>query len=77
MAKRKHSHVNRRKTWLCPYFRWDSDVYLRCEAGKPWFPDRKSANDYMTEYCAGAWQECTLAKAWNEYLGGKDDTARV
>ena len=64
---KKHYHVNRRKTWVCPYFRWDGDRYLSCDAGKPVLPDRKSANEYMTRYCADKWQECSLAQAWIKY----------
>lgn len=68
MGKRKKNyHWNRRKCWRCPWFGWDGPDFLRCECGKPAFPDKNAANDYMTKYCAGAWEACSLAKARAEF----------
>lgn len=76
MSKKRIYHVNRRKTWVCPYFGWDGPEFLRCEAGRPAFPTREAANEYMTSHCAdiNGWKECSLAKAWNEYLEGKHES---
>ena len=77
MAKRKKQyHVNRRKLWLCPYFGWDGPDFLRCECGRPAFPDRTAANEYMTKHCAGSWEECSLAKAWIEHEEIRDEKGR-
>ena len=64
MMRKKSYHVNRRKRWQCPYFKWDGPMMLSCEAGKPAFPSRDAANEYMNEYCAGCWEQCSLARAW-------------
>lgn len=71
MRKKKVYHVNRRKKWQCPYFKWDGPASLSCDCGKPAFPSRDAANDYMTVYCAGCWEACSLAKAWNQYAEEK------
>lgn len=79
MGRKKYYHVNRRKSWACPYFKWDGPTFLSCEAGRPGFPTREKANEYMTCHCADVqgWKECSLAKAWNEFLEAKDDRTGV
>lgn len=74
----RNYHVNRRKSWKCPYFRWDGERYVRCEAGKPTFPTRQAANEYMTQHCADVcgWEKCSLAQSWNQYLEEKDDNEK-
>lgn len=74
MAKRKYQYKwNRRKCWKCPYFGWDGQDFLKCECGRPMFYDRTAANDYMNKFCAGSWEECTLAKERAEYEVKKDE----
>ena len=75
MPKRKNGAVNRRKNWVCPYYRWDGDVFVACDAGRPTFPSRQRANDYMDRHCASidGWKECPLAKEWNEYYEERED----
>lgn len=66
---RRYVKVKRRKQWACPYFRWDGPDFVACDAGRPAFPNRTYANDYMTRYCADVkgWCRCSLAQEWNEY----------
>ena len=69
MGRRKDQKVHRRKDWACPYFTWDGDVFVMCQAGRPTFPNRTYANDYMDRHCADVkgWCQCTLAQTWNTY----------
>ena len=74
--KKKYYHVNRRKSWECPYFKWDGTNFLSCECGRPAFPSRQAANEYMNEHCASVrgWESCSLAAAWIKEANGESIT---
>jgi len=68
MPRKKQYAVNRHKKWVCPYFGWDGAEFLKGKCGRPAFPNRTYANEYMNKYCAGCWEKCTLAEYWNTYM---------
>lgn len=60
------------KTFICPFFKQDERLCIRCEGGKIKFPDRKAAAEFQDRYCAShQWQECSVAQALNDYYNRK------
>ena len=52
------------KTFTCPFFKWDERLCVHCEGGRPSFPDRKAAQEYIDRYCGGldGWKDCSIAQ---------------
>lgn len=60
---RKYKKWNRRKKWICPYYKWDSEKFVSCDGGRVCLPSRDKANRYMNKYCASYdWEHCSLAQ---------------
>lgn len=63
------------RTWACPFFKWDERRKVHCEGGCcASFPDRKTAQEYATRYCASVdgWRACTMAAALLRYYERTD-----
>ena len=53
-----------KKTFRCPFFRYDEKQILGCEGGRIKFPDAATAKRFMDEYCAhpsNGWKDCCIA----------------
>lgn len=53
---------------LCPFFVKAFKGHICCEGGtKINFNDGKGQGDYYKHFCCGAWKECSVAKAINDF----------
>ena len=61
--------MNRRRLWICPYFKWDGKTEIHCEGGVISFPDKQSLTEYITKFCCAnpEWTECTIADSLSNY----------
>ncbi len=73
MRNKRNGSFHRRRNWECPYFKWDGECCVSCTAGKAILPSKKRTEEFLTNYCAGKWRECNLAKEWNEYYERYED----
>ncbi len=62
------------KTWMCPYFRYDGKLEVRCECSKMTFPDRKTYDQFVEKHCANVkgWKSCNLAACLTDYHERKE-----
>lgn len=62
------------KTFACPFFKWDERLCVHCEGGRPTFPDRAAATEYIDRYCAdvNGWRDCSIAKTLLRYYERTD-----
>lgn len=54
-------------TVKCPFYICDRDKKISCEAGRQRWPDMQAKRVYLRDYCAGDWQDCSLARAMQSY----------
>ncbi len=60
---RKYKTWNRRKKWICPYYKYDAEKFVSCDGGRVCLFTRDHANRYMDKYCASYnWEKCSLAQ---------------
>ena len=52
------------KTFACPFFKWDERLCVHCEGGRPSFPDRTAAQEYINQFCGDVtgWKNCSIAR---------------
>jgi|GEM_PF-622458 len=57
-----------KRTWVCPYFKWDERTKIHCECGVLCFINNKELGEYAEEYCSDyQWGSCTLARNRNRH----------
>lgn len=59
-----------KKTFRCPFFRYDDATIVGCEGGRIKLPDKPSAKQFMDNYCAHAangWKNCSIAACLLKY----------
>ena len=66
-----------RRTWVCPYFKWDEKTKIHCECGVLYFCDNEELGQYAREYCSDfGWDRCTLALRRNRHYGEQEKKQR-
>lgn len=59
-----------RRVWMCPYYRFDDRLKVKCDAGTIKFPDRYAIVKFADDYCGNlpGWEKCPLAMCMNDYF---------
>ena len=57
------------KQYICPFFKGDDRLCVRCEGGKVNFRDRRAAKEFTDNFCASmaGWKICSLASSLLAY----------
>jgi len=62
-----------RRTWICPYFKYDEKRRVHCEAGVIRMPDEQAMKDLADAYCGNlpGWEKCPLARCMSAFYERK------
>lgn len=62
------------KTFACPFFKWDERLCVHCEGGRPTFPDRAAAQEFIDKHCGdiNGWRTCSIAAVLLRYYERTD-----
>ena len=65
--------------WACPFFTVTQDTKLRilCEGGRIQTPAPEALDEYSQRYCAGGWEDCSLAQLMLRYYVRQEEREKA